>query len=344
MDLEELTRLIRSADGLDLLFGKHRKELSDLRLGQARVFSGNGYPDADTGAFLDALQASTAGEQRAMAGSRSTALGNVRACIGSLSRKLHGFDLNEYLFQLAVRVREPGLIDQRSAGWCPMNAALIRFARTQPVQYVKFAIDLWKTKEETPFQGARVMHAPELSQSDCYGLQMECVDYLMMKSLMHTFFPQRKEAATSKQLADALGHCGFATSVLVNDRWDKFPRLLGNVQNAINARPNIAITMTAAAFPQGFHEGDSERRRIDKAAADPGRWARGLGASNPRHFTLITKLEHDPQTERISKLKIYTWGRSYSLSMSYATLYANLYDIVVARQKVSSVVDNAPNG
>jgi hypothetical protein len=260
-----------------------------------------------------------------------------------LPKKVLDFDRNEYLFQLAVRVREPGIIDQRSAGWCPMNAALIHVARTKPVQYVKFAIDLWKSAEHIPFLGAQVERAPGLSQSECYGLQMESVDYLMMKSLMHTFFPQRKEAATSEQLAVALGHCGFKTTVLTNDDWGKFPLLLDKVRNTVNARANIAITMTATAFPQAFHESDSVKRRISKEAKDPGRWARGLLPGNSRHFTLITKLEHDPQTKEIRKLKIYTWGRSYSLAMSYETLYANLYEIVVARQTVAPAVDNSPN-
>lgn len=104
-------------------------------------FTGGGSTQ-DFAAFLDvAISVCDGGH----AAAKRDALGLLSTLLAQRGRVAHGFpmlDLDQVVYQLALRVLEPRQIDQGPYGLCGPAAFAVLLAKTDPVAYIRAAIEL----------------------------------------------------------------------------------------------------------------------------------------------------------------------------------------------------------
>lgn len=119
-------------DALDFVFGYDRKGLDLFRPGQKQ-----------TRDFVDELQAAVFREDKELSKERGAALSKVLVYNERPGRPCFaGIDPHVFAFQLALRIREPSLINQRHLGVCGENAMMIAFAKRTPSAFGEYAISL----------------------------------------------------------------------------------------------------------------------------------------------------------------------------------------------------------
>lgn len=107
--------------------------------------------------LLQAFEAAIQQEAKPKSPARAAAIGrlirfsaNPRAFKGHYRRRTARFVL-----EVALRVREPKLVDQMGAGICGQNSMVIAWVKNDPDDYVKRALQLFK-HGETTFYGKRI--------------------------------------------------------------------------------------------------------------------------------------------------------------------------------------------
>jgi len=241
----------------------------------------------------------------------------------------------KFAFQLALRVREPRLINQMNANLCGPNSILIDLARDQPVQYVKLAIDLFKTGTGK-LGNMTVKPVEKLLNSYNAEALGEC-DYVVLGSLrdstallwgdlVRNIGTLTKPGVLCAYLRDAgyndvEDHTFFDVPFyvqpisLITSGSIHAPRPTGFTEPK-NPAQKIANLQQMASKIFGGHKAimNAEGVGLDQAIA-LGNTVTNSGLQGPSnamatHWTLVTKLTLS--STHVTNIKLYTWGGSFS--------------------------------
>ncbi len=117
-------------DALDFVFGHDRSKLDSLRPNQKQ-----------TRDFVDELQAVVFKEGKELSAVRGNALSKILVYNERPGQPCFaGIDPHVFAFQLALRVREPSLIDQKTLGVCGESALMVVFAKSSPSAFADYAL------------------------------------------------------------------------------------------------------------------------------------------------------------------------------------------------------------
>ncbi|HEY7336232.1 MAG TPA: hypothetical protein VH639_15185 [Bryobacteraceae bacterium] len=247
---------------------------------------------------------------------------------------------DKFAFQLALRVREPRLINQKNTNLCGPNSLLIQLAKDRPLQYVCLAIQLFREGKSTL---DRMEVEPGVLIRSFYNKEAlgEC-DYVVLGSVRdsaaillgdgmvrnvglltkpgvlcewlrksgysevedHTFF----EVPGYVKPVDLMTHgtinaprpTGFQTPSNPNEK-------IANLKEAANKlAAGKRIIMNAEAQLSQEVTASSKRDRTTNSGL--------TGPSNAMttHWCWVSKLNVDEKAGKVQQIKIYTWGGSFS--------------------------------
>src|SRR5690606_28296681 len=119
----------------DRLFGAWRNRLDGLQPTQQ-----------ETEQFITLMMRAVQAEAKPRSNARLQALTKLRVFNATPGQIVFSeMDPHVVAFQLALRIREPALIDQSELGLCGGNSLMVHFARKSPEGYAEYAISLLKT-------------------------------------------------------------------------------------------------------------------------------------------------------------------------------------------------------
>ena len=312
-------------DAFNYVFGSQRKELDKYR------------PTLqETSAFIEFLRAAVLAENKTMSNDRAAALVNVHNYNMDPGKPYFpGIDPHVFAFQLALRIREPSLLNQSQVGICGENSLMIFFAKKTPSQFADYAIGLMR-KGLGKFKGLVVEpSATTLPFSwgdsiwESYKDKLAEADFVTIASLAPSLFGSIKEGTTPKQVCDLLAKAGFSNPQNKVDERKEFPRSADSIRNLNEAAAavkadKIVILGVHADFIAGlralkdyiarlwnlpelqrssgkkYKEWDME----NPIKAEPVIEVRKPGAPGQRHWILVTYLE---PTQTHVTVKLYSW-------------------------------------
>jgi hypothetical protein len=264
---------------------------------------------------------------------RANALGLIKAFnLNPTPRAFTAVDPHKFAFQLALRVREPRLINQQKTNLCGPNAMVIQFDKRSPMQYTLLALDLYQ-KGKGYLDKLEIEPDLEIRAGICQDLPE--ADYVVLGSLRNSgailyedgmvrnIGLLTKPGVLCKWLAEA----GY-TDVQDHTFFDL----------PFYAKPIDLITKGSVHGPRdpGFQEGEANLRLLEQKLAngyqvvmnaeaqlsqdlvDNDLTARdGGGRSNAMatHWTWINKITltgTGVTPPKIPLIKFYTWGDSYT--------------------------------
>jgi hypothetical protein len=248
-------------------------------------------------------------------------------------------DANKFAFQLALRVREPRLINQKSTNLCGPNSLLIQLAKDRPVQYVCFAIQLFREGKSTL---DRMEVEPGFLIRSFYNEKAigEC-DYVVLGSV-------RDSAAIL--LGDGLvRNIGLLTKPGVLCEWlrkagysEVEDHTFFDVPGYVAPVDLLTHGNINAPRPKGFQMPSAPNEKISNLKTAANKLAAGkriimnaegqlssdivkfhkrpisnsglTGPSNAMatHWCWVSKLDVDDTAGKVRAIKIYTWGGSFS--------------------------------
>jgi hypothetical protein len=240
----------------------------------------------------------------------------------------------KFAFQLALRVREPRLINQMNANLCGPNSIVIDLARDSALQYVKLAIDLFKTGSGT-LKNLIVQPAEKLRNNYNAEALGEC-DYVVLGSVRNS------NALLWGELIRNIGTltkpgvlCGYLRDAGYNDVEDHTffnvpfyvqpinlitsgsihaPRPTGFVEPGNPAQKKANLQLMANKIALGHKAvmnaegvGMAQKIAVGGTVTDSG--LTGPSNAMATHWTLVTKLTLS--ATHVTEIKLYTWGGSF---------------------------------
>ena len=259
---------------------------------------------------------------------RVQALGNIRIYNNAPGDvKFKGINPHVFAFQLALRVREPSLIDQYAVGLCGANSVMIFFAKHDPKGFAKYAIDLMKDGKGS-FNNMLVEPTWSVTGGDWNG-KMSAADVVTMGSLGIYFIDKLLgEGAIPSTIVSWLKQAGFPNP---EDKSFDFPfgwradaleanlraaaqdtqagKLViiatnGKIVNAMAQARNAVIS--TSGNPQDVRKAGDRNRFMPVGEND--QWIRSTN-----HWTLVSKLDVD---DKFVKVKLYSWKEVLSFSVA----------------------------
>jgi hypothetical protein len=247
-------------------------------------------------------------------------------------RAFTAVDPHKFAFQLALRVREPRLINQGEVNLCGPNSLLIQFAKRSPMQYALLALDLYQ-KGKGYLDKLEI--EPELKIRGGIAGDLPEADYVVLGSL-------RNSGAILYDPGLVRG-IGLLTKPGVLCRWLTEAGYT-NVQDhtffdlPFYAMPIALVTKGSVhgSRDASFREGEDNLRLaaqklggghqvVMNAEADLSgeligndvtpRSGGGRSNAMETHWTWIRKLTLSPSgatPRKITLIKFYTWGQSYT--------------------------------
>jgi hypothetical protein len=184
---------------LNYLFGKWRDSLDKSDWGvpsQGEVVE-----------FIGLLQQAIANEANKDAAKRQArveALDKVRQYVQDPGTpKFQGIEPNRFAFQLALRVREPSLINQTDIGVCGVNSVVIYFAKTDPKGFVEYATQLMK-EGRGRFRTLEVIPSGPVRNGELNG-KWPAADVVTLGSLGLGFWPAKFKILQGHTPGEVLG-------------------------------------------------------------------------------------------------------------------------------------------
>lgn len=239
----------RVKDALNYVFGSERKNLDSYE------------PDQNqTRDFIDSLIFAIRAENKNRSQDRCLALTKVLDYNENPGPPyFSGIKPPVFAFQLALRVREPSLINQSKVGICGENTLMIYFAKNTPSAFAEYGISLMRNGWGN-FHGLMVKPSPEIVESFIpeilrekykafresytrssyekeYTDKLAAADFVIMGSLTMGFFGSIKEGSWPEEVCERLSKAG-----------------LQNVENKVNpfSEPNKQnLTDACAAVKAG---------------------------------------------------------------------------------------------
>ena len=206
---------------LGYVFGSARKQLDTFRPTQL-----------ETRDFIDYLIFAIRAENKERSQDRCLALTKVLDYNANPGTPyFSGIKPPVFAFQLALRVREPSLINQREIGICGENSLMIYFAKNTPSAFAEYAISLMRNGWGN-FHGLMVRPSPEIVESFIpevlreqykafresytrssyekeYTEKLAAADFVIMGSLTMGFFGSIKEGSWPKEVCERLSKAGL---------------------------------------------------------------------------------------------------------------------------------------
>jgi hypothetical protein len=309
-------------NAFNYVFGSQRMELDEYKptLGE-------------TSAFIEFLRAAILLEKKSMSNDRAAALDKLLNYNKNPGTPYFpGIDPHVFAFQLALRIREPSLLNQAKVGICGENSLMIFFAKKTPSQFAEYAISLMRTGSGK-FHGLPVNPPAKtwwLGESiwESYKDRLAEADFVTIASLA-SLFGDIKEGTTPDEVCKLLSKAGFPNTQKKVDERETFPGSADSIRNlneaaaALNAN-KIVILAVHADFIVGvralkdFYARNwdlDELRRGSGKKYKEWEWEtpikaelqvekRKPGTRAQRHWILVTYLE-PTQTE--VTVKLYSW-------------------------------------
>jgi hypothetical protein len=306
-------------DALDYVFASKRKELDAYRPTLA---------EAD--AFIEILRATILAEKKSSSTDRAAALEKILYYNKTPGGAYFpGIDPHVFAFQLALRIREPSLLNQAKVGICGENSLMIFFAKKTPSEFAEYAISLIRTGSGK-FHGLMVKPPSTSfwgkSIWDINKEKLAAVDFVTLASLAPSLFGEIEEGTTPKQVCDLLSKAGFSNTqnkVEASEAFPGSPDSIRNLKEAVAALKAdkivilsvqaewIAMLKTLKAFyakewPElGRVSGKKWEELGMGGPIKGGPWVTKRKAGPPKgHWILVTYLE-PTQTE--VAVKLYSW-------------------------------------
>ena len=192
---------------LDYVFGVCRAQLDSYLPSQAK-----------TREFIQDLQFAITEEKKLLSQDRILALGKVFSYNEMPGQSYFpGINPSVFAFQLALRIREPSLIDQRGIGICGENALMIFFAKNTPSAFAEYAVSLMRTgtgrflglpvsPSAQTFWGASIW---ELNEKKFGKNNLAEADFVTLASLAKSLFGTIESLASPEEMVGQLSKAGF---------------------------------------------------------------------------------------------------------------------------------------
>ena len=311
----------RVKDALDYVFGWEKGKLDSYRPNQKQ-----------TRDFIDYLIFAIRAEAKARSPERCLALSNVLSYNETPGKVcFSGVDPSVFAFQLALRIREPSLLNQKSLGVCGAASLMTSFAKHNPAAFADYAISLMRQGKAT-FHGMTITPGSQIIAGQ-YSEKMAEADLVTMGSLATGFLGSVKEGKSAPGMCEWLRKAGYSN---VNDKtlFEVFSEPSANARLANLREAEAAITRGKLVI-MGIHTGGSQNpvqdlrntkayviRRMDKGlrresgdSIAKGRGFEIVGAFPPLpktakwsgHWILVTRLHVLPKEVTI---KLYSWQES----------------------------------
>jgi hypothetical protein len=303
----------------DYVFGSQRKELDKYRPTLA---------EAD--AFIEFLRAAILFEKKSMSTDRAAALDKILYYNRSPDRPdFPGIDPHVFAFQLALRIREPSLLNQAKVGICGENSLMIFFAKKTPSEFAEYAISLMRTGSGK-FHGLMVKPPSTTwwgaSIWDKNKEKLAEVDFVTLASLAPSLFGEIEEGTTPKQVCDLLSDAGFSNTQNKVDKREAFPGSADSIRNlkeaaaAVKAHKIVILSVQAEWIAmlqnlKAFYAKEwpelgrvSGKKWEELGMGGPikgGPWVTKRKPGPPKgHWILVTYLE---PTQTDVAIKLYSW-------------------------------------
>ena len=305
-------------NAFDYVFATERKNLDEYR---------PTLPEAM--AFIDFLRAAILLEEKPRSKDRAAALDKIYDYNKDPGKPYFpGIDPHVFAFQLALRTREPSLLNQAKVGICGENSLMIFFAKNTPSEFAEYAISLMRAGSGK-FHGLTVK--PEATTwwgASTWNLNKEKlaeVDFVTIGGLAGGLFGNIKEGTTPEQVCILLSKAGFSNTQDKIDQRDAFPGSADSIENlnsaaeAVKANKIVILGVHAewidmlrdlkAYYARKWGQPELLRGSGKTWEQGPIKGApfvqkRKPGARGQRHWILVTYLEPTPTDVTI---KLYSW-------------------------------------
>jgi hypothetical protein len=306
------------------VFATERKDLDKYRPTPPEVM-----------AFIDSMRAAILSEEKPRSKDRAAALDKIYAYNKDPGKPYFpGIDPHVFAFQLALRIREPSLLNQAKVGICGENSLMIFFAKNTPSEFAEYAISLMRTGKGK-FHGQSVEPSATTWRGESiWELNKEklaAVDFVTVASLAPSLFGDIKEGTTPEQVCALLSKAGFSNTQDKIDQREEFPGSEDSIRNlkeaaaAVKANKIVILgthsewvemlrslkTYYAKTWPElgrGSGKKWEELNMGTPIAGEPFVQKRELKKRKPgpstRHWILVTYLE---PTETHVTIKLYSW-------------------------------------
>ena len=208
----------------DYVFASQRKQLDKYR---------PTLPEAM--AFIDFLRAAILLEEKPRSTDRAAALDKIYDYNKDPGQPYFpGIDPHVFAFQLALRIREPSLLNQAKVGICGENSLMIFFAKNTPSEFAEYAISLMSAGSGK-FHGLIVKPEAETwwgkSIWEMNKEKLAEVDFVTVASLAPSLFGNIKEGTTPEQVCALLSKAGFSNTQDKIDQREEFPGSEDSIRN-----------------------------------------------------------------------------------------------------------------
>ncbi|HEY5813981.1 MAG TPA: hypothetical protein VIT23_15170, partial [Terrimicrobiaceae bacterium] len=312
------------AKAFDYMFGFERSRLDSYRPTQA-----------ETKEFIETLTSAIKLEAKGyLAPDRRLALWQVSLYNDFPGEPyFQGIQPQVFAFQLALRIREPSLIDQKELKICGENSTMIWFAKERPTSFADYAISLMRAGEGH-FFSLKVTPKDRSAWSLCSN-KISAADFVTMCSLSIHFFGSLKEGSTADEVSDRLSKAGFLkvqnNSLVDALRAKRYQPLEDNLRNAavaVAAKKLVMIFIQseaveflrslkiAKAQEVGFGNWKQANPALIRTSGDSLQPGRGFDAEAlppraelpPRmHWITVSRLSVQESSVTI---KLYSWQHS----------------------------------
>ena len=293
---------------LEYVFGTARENLDHFR------------PSRDqTAQFIDRLKIAVEeqdGKDSAKKRARIEALDlaltfNATAADTTSLRWFDWVDPHVFAFQLALRVREPSLINQESTSLCGVVSVMGRYAKEQPREYARLAIDLL-TDGAGDFWRLRLVLLREHAQAYSWDPSLPAVDLVTLGGFAIAAGGEVfRCGAWPPTVCAWLRGAGY-TSVQDCCYLDPATAMQDRRGNLINAQAAIragrlVIMLSSTALAQVLAADFAEEAlRASQEFIQPDAFLRKL------HWTAVSRLQLD---DNIVSVKFHSWAQSVNRSL-----------------------------
>jgi hypothetical protein len=344
--------LISPKDGLDYVFGTQKAALDSYRPSRE-----------ETTDFVYVLISAILKEGKDLSEDRRLALRKVLNYNDKPAiAYFYGIDPHVFAFQLALRIREPSLINQSKVGICGENALMIYFAKNAPSAFAEYAISIM-CNGEGKFHGLTVKPVKETfwgaSVWELNKGNLAEADFVIMGSFVIGLFGSIKEGSFPEDVVARLSETGFQNiENKVNPFSEPNRQNLEGACAAVQARPRKLVML--AVWPEFVAQLTSYKTFLAAKWGDPHpylkrgsgkKWEHasenegGLDLSknlqatvrgNPktRHWILVT---HLVKTDKEVTLKLYSWRDPVQGTLTLDTFMTH-YDGYIAADPPAPVL------
>ena len=312
----------RAKRALDYVFGTSRAQLDTFCPTQE-----------ETRDFVDYLLSAINQENKALSPDRRTALSKVLEYNEAPGKTyFEGIDPHVFAFQLALRVREPSLLNQAEVGICGENSLMIFFAKKSPSEFADYAISIMRAGSGN-FHGLIVKPSTETfwgtSPWESSKGKLAEVDFVTIGSLARSIFGDIKEGTTPEEVCALLSKAGFLNTQDMIDQREAFSGSADSIRNlkdaaeAVKANKIVILGVHAEFIPglralKTFYARNWGRPQLRRGSGKKwDEWGmegpieakllvqkRKAGPRERRHWILVTYLE---ATQTHVTIKLYSW-------------------------------------